>query len=87
MDLGTSNSCVAIAPSREIEVLRNTNGEPTTASVVAVSKDESIEIVDHAKDRRSCDGTQRRTPDTMSCAARRRRARQVSCPACRFRSL
>jgi len=49
IDLGTSNSCVAIARGGEVEVLRNAYGEPTTASVVAFLDDGMIEVGNHAK--------------------------------------
>jgi molecular chaperone DnaK len=49
IDLGTSNSCVAVVRDGEVEVLRNGYGEPTTASVVAFSEDGMIEVGNHAK--------------------------------------
>ncbi len=49
IDLGTSNSCVAVVRDGEVEVLRNAYGEPTTASVVAFSEDGMIEVGNHAK--------------------------------------
>ena len=49
IDLGTSNSCVAIARGSEVEVLANGYGENTTASVVAFHDDGMIEVGNHAK--------------------------------------
>ena len=39
IDLGTSNSCVAVARGGRVEVLPNTYGEHVTASVVHFAKD------------------------------------------------
>ena len=49
IDLGTSNSCVAVVQSGNIEVLPNAYGEPTTASVVAFREDGSIVVGNAAK--------------------------------------
>jgi molecular chaperone DnaK len=49
IDLGTSNSCVAILVDGEVEVLPNPYGEPITASVVTVRDDGSIEVGNAAK--------------------------------------
>jgi len=49
IDLGTSNSCVAIARNGSVEVLSNANGEATTASVVAFHEDGAIEVGNRAK--------------------------------------
>jgi molecular chaperone DnaK len=42
IDLGTSNSCVAVARGGRVDVLPNAFGEPTTASVVSFRPDGSV---------------------------------------------
>ncbi len=49
IDLGTSNSCVAVARQGGVEVLPNACGEHTTASVVAISEDGGITVGNAAK--------------------------------------
>jgi molecular chaperone DnaK len=49
IDLGTSNSCVAIARNRRVDVLPNAYGERTTASVVNIGADGSITVGNSAK--------------------------------------
>jgi molecular chaperone DnaK len=49
IDLGTSNSCVAVLRRGNIEVLPNDYGESTTASVVALRDDGSIVVGNAAK--------------------------------------
>jgi molecular chaperone DnaK len=49
IDLGTSNSCVAVARQGDVSVLPNACGEHTTASVVAVSEDGAITVGNAAK--------------------------------------
>jgi molecular chaperone DnaK len=49
IDLGTSNSCVAVSRGGSIEVLPNAYGEFTTASVVAFHEDGSITVGNAAK--------------------------------------
>ena len=49
IDLGTSNSCVAIARGGRLEVLANAYGENTTASVVAFQEDRSIQVGNTAR--------------------------------------
>ena len=49
IDLGTSNSCVAIARGGRVDVLPNAFGESTTASVVNVGEDGSITVGNAAK--------------------------------------
>ena len=44
IDLGTSNSCVAVLQGNDVEVLPNAYGEPITASVVALREDGSITV-------------------------------------------
>jgi molecular chaperone DnaK len=49
IDLGTSNSCVALARRGKVEVLKNAYGESTTASVVNLAADGSITVGNAAK--------------------------------------
>jgi len=49
IDLGTSNSCVAVLRGGIIEVLPNAYGESTTASVVAIKEDGSVVVGNAAK--------------------------------------
>jgi molecular chaperone DnaK len=49
IDLGTSNSCVAIARGRTVEVLPNSYGERITASVVAFHEDGSVQVGNAAR--------------------------------------
>jgi molecular chaperone DnaK len=49
IDLGTSNSCVAVMRGEKIEVLSNAYGENTTASVVAFANDGTITVGNQAK--------------------------------------
>jgi molecular chaperone DnaK len=49
IDLGTSNSCVAIARNRRVDVLPNAYGERTTASVVNIGPNGSITVGNSAK--------------------------------------
>jgi len=49
IDLGTSNSCVAVMRGDEVEVLANAYGESTTASVVAFREDGTIGVGNSAK--------------------------------------
>ncbi len=49
IDLGTSNSCVAVARKRRVDVLPNAYGESTTASVVNLGANGSITVGNAAK--------------------------------------
>jgi len=49
IDLGTSNSCVAVARGGKVEVLSNAYGENTTASVVAFDTDGAITVGNAAR--------------------------------------
>jgi molecular chaperone DnaK len=49
IDLGTSNSCVAVARSGRVEVIPNAYGERVTPSVVAFHEDGSIAVGQAAK--------------------------------------
>jgi molecular chaperone DnaK len=49
IDLGTSNSCVAVMRDGKVEVLSNAYGEYTTASVVAFREDGTINVGNSAK--------------------------------------
>jgi molecular chaperone DnaK len=49
IDLGTSNSCVAVSLRGRVDVLPNAYGESTTASVVALADDGSITVGNAAR--------------------------------------
>ncbi|HXK25154.1 MAG TPA: Hsp70 family protein [Myxococcota bacterium] len=49
IDLGTSNSCVAVSRHARVDVLPNAFGESTTASVVNIAADGSITVGNAAK--------------------------------------
>src|SRR5262249_28069585 len=49
IDLGTSNSCVAVARGGRVEVLPNSYGEPVTASVVHFAKDGTVLVGNTAR--------------------------------------
>ena len=49
IDLGTSNSCVAVMREGAAQVLPNAQGEATTASVIGVREDGSILVGNLAK--------------------------------------
>jgi molecular chaperone DnaK len=49
IDLGTSNSCVAVSRRGRVDVLANAFGENTTASVVNIAADGSITVGNAAK--------------------------------------
>jgi molecular chaperone DnaK len=49
IDLGTSNSCVAVMNGNQVEVIPNAFGERTSASVVFFHEDGSIEVGNSAK--------------------------------------
>jgi molecular chaperone DnaK len=49
IDLGTSNSCIAVARRGRVDVLPNAFGESTTASVVNIAEDGSITVGNAAK--------------------------------------
>ena len=49
IDLGTSNSCVAVLRDGAVEVLPNAYGEATTASVVALREDGTITVGNAAR--------------------------------------
>ena len=51
IDLGTSNTCVALMRSGEVQVLDNAFGERTSASVVHFHEDGSVEVGNSAKAR------------------------------------
>jgi molecular chaperone DnaK len=65
IDLGTSNSCVAIARGVDVEVLRNAYHEATTASAVAFLPDGAIEVGNYAKANVALD------PSNTICSAKR----------------
>ncbi len=49
IDLGTSNSCVAVRHGDSVEVLRNSYGESTTASVVFFGQDGVVQVGNAAR--------------------------------------
>ena len=49
IDLGTSNSCVAVVRGGKVEVLENAYGESVTASVVAFGEDGGVTVGNAAK--------------------------------------
>ncbi|CAH1765028.1 3657_t:CDS:2, partial [Entrophospora sp. SA101] len=49
IDLGTTNSCVAIMEGKAPKVLENSEGARTTPSVVAISKDGELLVGQAAK--------------------------------------
>ena len=49
IDLGTSNSCVACSQNGQPEVLKNSYGKNTTASVMAFAEDGSITVGNQAR--------------------------------------
>ncbi len=49
IDLGTSNSCVAVRRGDSVDVLRNSYGESTTASVVFFGKDGVVQVGNAAR--------------------------------------
>jgi molecular chaperone DnaK len=51
IDLGTSNSCVAVARGKRVDVLANAYGETVTPSVVAFKEDGSIVVGQPARTR------------------------------------
>ena len=49
IDLGTTNSCVAVLDGDKVRVLENSEGRRTTPSVVAYAEDGEILVGDSAK--------------------------------------
>jgi molecular chaperone DnaK len=49
IDLGTTNSCVAIREGDKVRVIDNSEGDPTTPSIVAYTKDGEILVGQSAK--------------------------------------
>lgn len=49
IDLGTTNSCVAIMDGKDVRVIENSEGRRTTPSIVAIDKEGKILVGDSAK--------------------------------------
>ena len=49
IDLGTTNSCVAIIDGKDARVIENSEGDRTTPSIVAFTKDDEILVGQAAK--------------------------------------
>jgi molecular chaperone DnaK len=51
IDLGTTNSCVAVMEGKDPVVIPNAEGKRTTPSIVAFTEDGERKVGDPAKDR------------------------------------
>ncbi|MCZ6853503.1 MAG: Hsp70 family protein, partial [Gammaproteobacteria bacterium] len=49
IDLGTTNSCVAVLEGKEAKVIENSEGDRTTPSVIAYAEDGEILVGQSAK--------------------------------------
>ena len=69
IDLGTTNSCMAVMDSGEPLVLENSEGKRTTPSVVAFTKSGERVVGDAAKRQAVTTPATRFTPSSVSWAA------------------
>ena len=53
IDLGTTNSCVAVIDGDQAKVIENSEGDRTTPSVVAFSKEEERTLVGQSAKRQA----------------------------------
>ncbi|MXW20344.1 MAG: Hsp70 family protein, partial [Gammaproteobacteria bacterium] len=49
IDLGTTNSCVAVMDGKQGKVIENSEGDRTTPSIVAFAKDDQVLVGQSAK--------------------------------------
>src|SRR4026208_682114 len=72
IDLGTTNSCVAIMEGGKPRVIENSEGDRTTPSIVAFTKDDEVHVGQTAKRQAVTN------PSNTLCAIKRPTRRQVN---------